>query len=101
MPSDADIEPSDYDGYGDLPDALAFVKPNRARFWIHLERYDEPVTTAELDDEVDCSKPTIYRMLNDLEEIGLAETLRGYANGSPTTMYQTVEPGEEEEALVP
>ncbi|MFC7216536.1 helix-turn-helix domain-containing protein [Saliphagus sp. GCM10025334] len=86
------MNPADYPGRGDLPDALAFVKPNRARFWIHLESCDEPQTAGELVSALEWSSATIYRMLEDLSEHGLVETAMKLTDAGPMDAYQTAMP---------
>ncbi|ELY73228.1 helix-turn-helix domain-containing protein [Natrinema pallidum] len=86
-----DVSPDEFPGRGDLPDALAFVKPNRARAYIALERADGPVTATELKDALGCSNATAYRCLNDLQEIDLVcESIRLGGEYSPKTAYTTV-----------
>lgn len=83
---------TDYPGTGDLPDALAFVQPSRARAYIVLERADDPVSADELMDELECSQATAYRCLNDLEEIGLVcESIRLGAENKPKTAYTPID----------
>ncbi|USZ73742.1 helix-turn-helix domain-containing protein [Natronosalvus halobius] len=86
------MNPADYPGTGALPDALAFVKPNRSEFWIHLESCDEPQTAGELEDAVEWSGATIYRMLADLEAIGLVETAMKMTDAGPRDAYQAATP---------
>lgn len=38
-----------------------------------LDVLEEEHTVAQLDEELDCAKPTIYRYVNFLDEIGLVE----------------------------
>lgn len=60
---------------GKLPDGLAFLRANRTEFWLEFRETDDPKTASELTATTDYSKATIYRMLDDLEEYGLAESV--------------------------
>lgn len=81
----------DYPGRGELPDALAFVSPNRARAYIVLETADDPLSAAELKDRLGCSQATAYRCLHDLEDVGLVtDATRVGADAPPKTAYLTV-----------
>ncbi|WP_276257165.1 hypothetical protein [Halomontanus rarus] len=87
------MSPDEYDGTGDLPDRLAFVKPDRARLWIDLYDRDDVPTAATLADGHDVSTATIYRMLEELAELGLAENVSTYRDGRATTGFRALEPG--------
>ncbi|MFC6720969.1 helix-turn-helix domain-containing protein [Natrialbaceae archaeon GCM10025810] len=86
------MNPSDYTGRGDLPDALAFVKPNRAECWIALDARDEPATAYDLERDLEWSGATIYRMLKDLMAAGLVEEVVTIGENGPSTAYRATEP---------
>ncbi|UTF52781.1 transcriptional regulator [Natronosalvus rutilus] len=88
------MNPDEYCGRGDLPDRLAFVKPNRSKFWIHLSTCDEPQTAGELEGAVEWSTATIYRMIEDLEAIGLLERVVKLTDSGPRDAYETASPTE-------
>ena len=91
----ADLEEATrYDGVGDLPDALAFVKPSRARFWLHLHEHDELVSAEQLVDETGLSSATIYRMLGTLQELNIVEAVNVYTKKGPSRRYRAVWPGD-------
>ncbi|ADB63976.1 hypothetical protein Htur_5089 (plasmid) [Haloterrigena turkmenica DSM 5511] len=82
--------PEDYPGTGELPDKLAFVKPNRARAYVALHDADDPLTAAELAAGLEYSKATAYRCLSDLESIDLVcEAVRLGTGHRPKTAYTT------------
>lgn len=86
----SDAGPADYPGRGDLPDALAFVSPSRARAFIALETADRPLTAQEVADRIGCAETTAYRCFDDLEEIDLVtESVRLAGDHKPTTAYTT------------
>ena len=48
----------------------------------------EPLTGSELIEKTDASKPTVYRRLSDLEDLGLVETrIRPDADGHHAKIY--------------
>ncbi|QCW05300.1 HTH domain-containing protein [Natrinema pallidum] len=87
-----DPGPADYDGRGDLPDALAFVKPNYARAYVAFKRIDTSLTGPDLADRLDCSKPTAYRYINRLSDLGLiTESEQRGTFAKPTPAYTTAD----------
>ncbi|OLZ39119.1 hypothetical protein A6E15_19340 [Natrinema saccharevitans] len=86
----------EFTGAGELPDALAFVAPNRAEYYVAIDRADGPATADDLEDALEYSRPTVYRALNDLQEIGVVtETVRLDPEHGPTTAYETTLPAAE------
>lgn len=87
------MTPEDYPGRGQLPDKLAFVAPNRSECYIALRRADDPQTAEELTATLECSQATVYRMLDDLEDIGLVtDAVRLDADTPPKAAYKTTSP---------
>lgn len=75
-----------------LPDALAFVNPSRTEFWIDLRDEIEPKTVPELVDSMEHSTATVYRMLDELDELGLIEQSIRIDGSNPTSEYRAAEP---------
>ncbi|ELZ05787.1 helix-turn-helix domain-containing protein [Natrialba aegyptia] len=85
------IDADEFTGTGELPDALAFVKPNRARCYVAVDRADGLISARELTDELGCSITTAYRCLNDLQDLGLVtDSICVGPDERPKTGYATV-----------
>lgn len=77
---------------GRLPDALAFVKPNRAEFWVALRDEIEPKTVPELVKSMEHSTTTVYRMIDELQDLGLVEQSIRIEGSPPTNEYRALDP---------
>lgn len=85
-----------YDSTGRLPDALAFVSPGRARLWIKLHEAGGPLSASEIAEIVDASQATVYRMINEFQELGLVRETVYIGSHGPTNRYEFVHGGRSE-----
>lgn len=82
-----------YDTKQQLPDALAFVRPDRAETWIELSQMEQPLAVSDIIDHVDVSRATVYRMLDEFEDKGLISQEIEILDSGPKNRYQFAEGG--------